>query len=67
MEEMNRSLGRLEAKVDLLLEDRGRLVAVTDRVDKVEKDVHTAKSTAGIVAGVVALVATVFGGYFNRG
>lgn len=55
--ELARDIGRLEAKVDLLLEQSAKISEnhekIHDRVSKLEHGVTASKTAVGIIAGAV--------------
>lgn len=63
-DEVQRTLGRLEGKLDMMLEGMkltsDRVTSIDTRVDSLEKDQHTSKVILGILAGVAGALASNF-------
>lgn len=70
MTEVARDLGRLEGKLDLLLDRVSKFTDEHDklaaRVNELEKQHAQTKTTLGLAGGVLAFVAGVFGAMIDR-
>ena len=62
-EEVQRSLGSIEAKLDILIE---KSTAHDKRISAVERSAYAIKAVAGVFMALLAVGASLFGGYFNR-
>lgn len=62
-DEVQRSLGNIEAKLDILIAQSS---AHDKRISAVERSAYAIKAIAGVFMAVLAIGASLFGGYFNR-
>jgi hypothetical protein len=69
-EDIQRTLGSLEAKVDILLERTATASSdhdkLTSRVASLETHATITRNVAVGAGGFAAVLASLFGGYFNR-
>lgn len=62
-DDIQRSLGSIEGKLDILIE---RNASHDKRISAVERSQYAVKAIAGVFLAICAMAASLFGGYFNK-